>query len=182
MVTPKIGEDFFQFDEHIFQMGWNHQPGMLYSRDFMYVAIGYLTCCNVFLRPHESQNQKNDAAAHSRTYLKKRCALSDALLIYVDQRGKVDNLDRIRDPNCKSRLRFRRGESLPRSSGFEWSKDEVWVVFSSRRLYTPENYHEQWTKKTGCLRYIGDYTIQLCGDYTKQLWGSLWNNQYTLED
>ena len=23
--TPKIGEDF-QFDEHIFQMGWNHQP------------------------------------------------------------------------------------------------------------------------------------------------------------
>ena len=23
--TPKIGEDF-QFDDHIFQRGWNHQP------------------------------------------------------------------------------------------------------------------------------------------------------------
>ena len=29
--TPKFGEDF-QFDEHIFQMGWNHQPDRVLLR------------------------------------------------------------------------------------------------------------------------------------------------------
>ncbi len=32
-------------------------------------------------------------------------------------------------------------------------------------------------KNPGCLRYIGDYTIQLYGDYNKPLQGSLLNNQ-----
>ena len=42
MFTPKIGE-MIQFDEHIFQMGWNHQLVILYpkSTNACLVVKGY---------------------------------------------------------------------------------------------------------------------------------------------
>ena len=46
--TPKIGEDF-QFDEHIFQVGWNHQPEI----QFMHFLQGWLVSrifCSTGLR------------------------------------------------------------------------------------------------------------------------------------
>ena len=45
--TPKIGEDF-QFDEHIFQMGWfNHQPDEGWEDDVLFSiwVICSVPCC-----------------------------------------------------------------------------------------------------------------------------------------
>ncbi len=36
-------------------------------------------------------------------------------------------------------------------------------------------------KDHACLGYTGDYTTQLWGDYNKPSWGSLLNNQYSME-
>ncbi len=41
MFTPKIGEDF-QFDEHIFQMGWNHQLGPFFEGFYFTVRLFFL--------------------------------------------------------------------------------------------------------------------------------------------
>ena len=42
--TPKIAFFLIQFDEHIFQMGWNHQPATSYDQK----AVGMNISTHVF--------------------------------------------------------------------------------------------------------------------------------------
>ena len=73
-------------------------------------------------------------------------------------------------PSVSQRLYFHKS-SLDRKLGSQYAVPTIGVG----------SHVSNEKREPGCLGYIGNYTTQFCGDYDKPLWGSLLNNQDSME-